>query len=388
MMENDVVSDVYANFFHKDTEMSPDDAVVGVTNAPTSPARIRANRQNAQKSTGPKTEEGKAIARANGLRHGLTGSGVVLPDAMRAEVDRLIAAFTREFQPTTEGERQLIEQRALGLVRSKAAWSAETMHLVERSERAASPGLWEADRKAEAVELAARLTRTPELVVPKLKGGLHGAQCLLDRWLLLDTALDQRGCWDEEEQELATRLSGLPEICVGQDPMGLSRMTLDELRQLVSERIAELDALIADDLRLQDERDRERAIAGFPKADSPTYRRLYRYTMAADRIQQKAADEMRRIERERAAAKGVADQTPALASVEAVDSKVEEKTEVEARPDPPPGPSPGPVDGPEGPVAPPCVAFEQPTPRGERVRSSRRREKRKARQEARKRKRA
>ena len=49
------------------------------------PAQIEANRQNAQKSTGPKTPEGKAIASQNSITHGLTGSQVVIsgedPDA-------------------------------------------------------------------------------------------------------------------------------------------------------------------------------------------------------------------------------------------------------------------------------------------------------------------
>jgi len=42
-------------------------------NAEISPAQLRANQRNAQKSTGPKTEAGKANARFNARRHGLTG---------------------------------------------------------------------------------------------------------------------------------------------------------------------------------------------------------------------------------------------------------------------------------------------------------------------------
>jgi len=42
-------------------------------NAEISPEQLEANRRNAQKSTGPKTEAGKANARFNARRHGLTG---------------------------------------------------------------------------------------------------------------------------------------------------------------------------------------------------------------------------------------------------------------------------------------------------------------------------
>jgi len=37
----------------------------------TSPARVAANRSNAQKSTGPRTSEGKARSRWNAVQHGL-----------------------------------------------------------------------------------------------------------------------------------------------------------------------------------------------------------------------------------------------------------------------------------------------------------------------------
>lgn len=41
--------------------------------------QIEANRQNALKSTGPTTEEGKAVVRLNALRHGVTAEAAVIP---------------------------------------------------------------------------------------------------------------------------------------------------------------------------------------------------------------------------------------------------------------------------------------------------------------------
>ena len=42
--------------------------------------RNEANRRNAQKSTGPKTAEGKAITSQNAIRHGLLATEILLPD--------------------------------------------------------------------------------------------------------------------------------------------------------------------------------------------------------------------------------------------------------------------------------------------------------------------
>src|SRR4051812_42325093 len=46
---------------------------------PTSERQREANRQNAAKSTGPKTEEGKAASSANALQHGVFAYTSVLP---------------------------------------------------------------------------------------------------------------------------------------------------------------------------------------------------------------------------------------------------------------------------------------------------------------------
>ena len=42
-----------------------------------SPRQIEANRRNALKSTGPKTEKGKRRLRSNAIRHGLTAETVI-----------------------------------------------------------------------------------------------------------------------------------------------------------------------------------------------------------------------------------------------------------------------------------------------------------------------
>ena len=40
--------------------------------------QVEANRQNAQKSTGTKTEEGKAVAKLNAIKHGILSDAVLI----------------------------------------------------------------------------------------------------------------------------------------------------------------------------------------------------------------------------------------------------------------------------------------------------------------------
>jgi hypothetical protein len=76
----------------------------------TSDKQARANRQNARKSTGPKTPEGKAVTRLNALRHGLLSQEVLLPGEDEAALMELGEHLMAELGPVGELERLLVEQ--------------------------------------------------------------------------------------------------------------------------------------------------------------------------------------------------------------------------------------------------------------------------------------
>jgi hypothetical protein len=84
---------------------------------PASEAQIRANQANSKLSTGPRTTEGKEISRANALKHGLTGAGIVLPEADAAEVERRAAAFAAETNAYGEVGLAMAHLAALNSVR-------------------------------------------------------------------------------------------------------------------------------------------------------------------------------------------------------------------------------------------------------------------------------
>ena len=75
-------------------------------------AQRRANRRNAQLSTGPKTEEGKAASSLNNFRHGLAGRLIVasLSPEDAAEFQELAAALRSEHNPQTPTETLLVER--------------------------------------------------------------------------------------------------------------------------------------------------------------------------------------------------------------------------------------------------------------------------------------
>jgi hypothetical protein len=82
-------------------------------------AQLAANRENATKSTGPKTPEGLKASSQNNLRHGFCGVFQILPYENPEDYDTLLAGLRDEHKPSTMTEEILIERMAqhLWLVR-------------------------------------------------------------------------------------------------------------------------------------------------------------------------------------------------------------------------------------------------------------------------------
>jgi hypothetical protein len=74
--------------------------------------QINANRDNAGKSTGPRTAAGKLISRRNALSHGLSARQLVVEDESPGQMELVIAGVIEELCPQTMLEAQLAEQIA------------------------------------------------------------------------------------------------------------------------------------------------------------------------------------------------------------------------------------------------------------------------------------
>jgi hypothetical protein len=92
----------------------------------TSFRQFEANRRNALRSTGPKTEEGKRHSRVNAVRHGLTAETVIgsLEDA--GDYNAFEAAIIADYCAETAVARELVLRLASLLWRLRRATAIET----------------------------------------------------------------------------------------------------------------------------------------------------------------------------------------------------------------------------------------------------------------------
>jgi hypothetical protein len=90
------------------------------------PAQIAANQANSQKSTGPKSADGKARSSRNSFKHGLYSKELVLPNEDPAELDQLRSSLRAEHQPINTTEEMLVNDLAENFWRLRRMREFET----------------------------------------------------------------------------------------------------------------------------------------------------------------------------------------------------------------------------------------------------------------------
>jgi hypothetical protein len=96
---------------------------------PISLKRVEANRRNAQLSTGPRTEEGKARSRYNALKHGVLASALLITEGAAAEYSgvfqELLDGLRQDLAPVGMLEEILVEKIAVCCWRQRRALQCE-----------------------------------------------------------------------------------------------------------------------------------------------------------------------------------------------------------------------------------------------------------------------
>jgi hypothetical protein len=203
----------------------------------TTSKRAKINRRNAQKSTGPRTAEGKSRSRLNALKHGMTAALPVLPGEDAEALQGRIDAWTDDLKPRNEAERHLTERAA------QVSWQLER---IERAHVArltanilnATDESQNHEKEEDAAALGERLfwdrrgplqnyptfgyrcetdPRTswsgvaddpdsPARLVIQLESTLAGCQWLLAQWAELRARLEPGQSWQSPDKLKAIRL--------------------------------------------------------------------------------------------------------------------------------------------------------------------------------------
>ncbi len=177
-------------------------------------AQIEANRRNAQRSTGPKTDEGKARARCNALRHGMAALTIVpaLPQESPKRLEELTQEWVTDVQPQNAIERDMVRK------------AARLSLAIDRGERIETQmlGAW---RRTQVRELGRRLLYIagpeevtvsrmplwdddPGLLVSQLEESAEGCRWLLERWEEYRNLLDRKANWNTPVLLRFIRLQG------------------------------------------------------------------------------------------------------------------------------------------------------------------------------------
>ena len=123
-----------------------------------SPARLAANRENALKSTGPKSEQGKFVSSRNHIVHGLARKNrdfQLLPFEDLNEYNMTVADFISEYRPQTDTEVALVHNLAESL------WLRNRAQNFQRGVSIKPPAFCSTKRSWPSICAMKRLTTVP-----------------------------------------------------------------------------------------------------------------------------------------------------------------------------------------------------------------------------------
>ena len=200
-------------------------------NSPLTPRQI-ANRANAQKSTGPKTAEGKAKSSLNALKHGLRAEQLILPNEDPEILQTVVDGWIDALQPADAAEAALVERAAMADWRLKRCVRAERARLAARVRHAATEHDFARFQRAEELglqlmydplnrcivppvdpdtlrRLAIWRQNNPAVIVRQLESFSEGVAWMINRWERLAGILAREGFWHYPEKYESIRLLGL-----------------------------------------------------------------------------------------------------------------------------------------------------------------------------------
>ena len=97
--------------------------------------KTASNRNNAQKSTGPKSAAGKAVVSQNARTHGLLSRSLIVKGESQEEFSELLRLLVEEFQPVGLVENALVERVGIAIWRQRRLVRAESAEVSLNQQR-------------------------------------------------------------------------------------------------------------------------------------------------------------------------------------------------------------------------------------------------------------
>ncbi len=157
----------------------------------TSPKKIITNRENAQKSTGPKTPEGKEVSKMNALQHGILTSHLFIPTSADPTDSKGFAAFLElffeEMQPEGILETLLVDRLFATF------WRLRRLHIAETGFIRKQVDPHSMQQALEKIEEHGNARKDVENGFFRRMRTSHGCSLLADHWGVIAKTVQERG---------------------------------------------------------------------------------------------------------------------------------------------------------------------------------------------------
>lgn len=170
--------------------------------------QLAANQQNALKSTGPKTTEGKARSSGNSLKHGLLAKNVVITEGEGAEdrqaFEALLADMIDQFNPEGSLEEMLVEKIAVCYWRLGRAHRYEVGVLRQTLDTASEDYYKDHETDAQIDDQIVELQNT----LNRMQSDLDKVSRLFAEEVSLEEIYDDDAIWDGLSETYSYLLAG------------------------------------------------------------------------------------------------------------------------------------------------------------------------------------
>ncbi|HET8549550.1 MAG TPA: hypothetical protein VFL57_16170 [Bryobacteraceae bacterium] len=168
-------------------------------------AQITANQQNAQRSTGPRTEAGKQTVSRNALAHGLAAKKFFVSEADKAVFAEFREALAEHYQPATDHERALVGEFVEAQWRLRNARTMETSFLeIAVEEQRKADSTITVERALARLFMDEALQKRMRLLMRYLAAAERAADKARKQ---LEAVIAERKCQEERRAELQAMLA-------------------------------------------------------------------------------------------------------------------------------------------------------------------------------------